>query len=136
MAYPVIPDVPVGAFSGASYPNGATPVNATSGDVAAGTAAAALAAVSGKLNNCTGFEVTGSGATGASVVVITLTDGTWTLSYDLAVVAGAALQNAPLIRTFNPPLVASAVNTAITLSCPTLGTGNLHNCANIEGYRV
>jgi|SRR5579862_204307 len=140
MPYPVIPDIPAaninGTLASASYPAGATPLNATSGDVAAATAAATLAGAANKTTYITGFTISGAGATGASVVLVTITDGTWTLTYDLAVVAGAALQNAMVKDTFNPPLPASAPNTAIVVSCPTLGTGNLHNCANAYGYRV
>jgi hypothetical protein len=48
-------------------------------------------------------------------------------------VAGATLGNAPFVLNFNPPLQATGPNTAITFSatCP---AGNLHSCANIDGY--
>lgn len=134
MPYPVIPDIP--GQNMAPYPSGATPLVESSGDVAAATATATLPAAANKYTYITGFEITGSGATAASVIQATITDGTWTETFDLAVVAGVTLQNAPLMRTFSPPLKASAPNTAITVSCPSLGSGNAHNCVNAEGYQL
>jgi hypothetical protein len=141
MAYPVIPDVPQanvsGAYSTSSYPTGAVPKNATSGDVAHATAAATLAGTSGKTTYISGFSVVGCGATSATVVDVTVTDGTWTLTYPLNVPAtSAAIQLTPLIINFNPPLAASAANTSIVVSCPTLGTGNTNNCTNAYGFQL
>jgi len=134
MTYPVIPDVPTASI--APYPEGATPLVESSGNKAAAVASAALAASAGQFTYCTGVEVVGSGATAASIVLVTITDGTWTVTYPLAVVAGATLQNDPLVLEFNPPLKSSAVDTAITASCPSLGTGNTNNCVNARGYNL
>ncbi|WP_283807294.1 hypothetical protein [Bradyrhizobium sp. Tv2a-2] len=41
----------------------------------------------------------------------------------------------PLDVQFNPPLPASAANTAITVSCPSLGSGNTNNSVNVYGYQ-
>lgn len=137
MAYPVVPLVPQSGLNIVSdYPANAVAKNATSGDVAAATAAATLPAATGKTTYIAGFSVVGSGATAASVVDVTVTDGTWTLTYPLAVVAGATLQNTPLVMTFDPPLPASAADTGITVSCPSLGSGNAHNCTNAQGYQL
>ena len=102
---------------------------------AAAAIAPALAAVAGKTNYVTGFEVTGGGATAASLVTATLTGlAAGTFSYVIAVPAGATLGVAPLVVEFNPPLPASAVNTAITLNLPSLGAGNTAASAVIHGF--
>ncbi len=113
----------------------ATSVKASSGNVANASAAATLAAVAAKTAYITGFDVTGTGATAASVVSVTVTGllgGTST--YTLPVVAGANLGNPALVVQFNPPLPASAVNTAIVVTCPALGAGNTNNTVNAYGY--
>ena len=107
-----------------------------SGNVAAATATATLAAATGVITYCTGFEVTAGGATAASVVTATLTDGTWTKSYTFGFPAGAGVAALPLVVEFNPPLAASAENTAITLSVPSGGTGNTHSTASMEGFQL
>lgn len=116
-------------------PNGATPVSAASGTVAAATATATIPAVPGRTAYISGFHLTGTGATSALAVAPTVTGVvTGTLTYAWAAVAGATLLNQPMIVLFDPPLSASAVATAIAVSCPTLGSGNT-NCAVVAyGY--
>lgn len=123
------------AIGGNDFPAGATPVNAASGNVAAAVAAATLPAVAGKTNYVTGFEITAGGATAAALVAATLAGilgGTAT--YIFAAPAGATVGAAPLIVTFRKPLPASAVNTAITISLPSLGAGNTNASVNIHGF--
>jgi len=163
MTLPVVPDVPSANFQAGNivqghvnssnyvepnsdgsvstaaepYPAGATPLNATSGDHGATSNAATLTPGSGKTAYLAGFDVVATGATSAVVVDVTVSDGTWTLTYPLNVPAtSAAVQLAPLIRSFNPPLKASAANTAITVTCPSLGTGNTNCCVNAFGYKL
>jgi hypothetical protein len=93
-----------------------------------------LPAVLGKTNYCSGVQFTYTGSTAVGTFLATLTGvqgGTRT--YVLMSVAGATLGNAPFVLNFNPPLQATGQNTAITFSatCP---AGNLHSCANIDGY--
>lgn len=111
-----------------------TSVTGTSGDVAASLAAATLPAVAGRINyvNHVSFSSTGSTAIGTFLATLTGTIS-GDLQWVLVSVAGATLANTPLTMNFNPPLQASATNTAITFSatCP---AGNLHSCANIAGY--
>jgi hypothetical protein len=122
--------------TGAEIALGGTAVAASSGDVAAGTAAASLAAVAAKTNYLTGFEITGSGATAASVVLATITGLLGgTQSIVVPVPAGAAVGITPIIVKVDPPHPASAVNTAIAVSLPTLGAGNLHACVNVRGIQ-
>ena len=112
-------------------------LSASSGNVAAAIAAATLPVAPGKTNYLSGIAITGSGATAASVVNPTVTGlngGTLTLT--LAVVAGATLSNTPLILTFNPPIPAAGINTAIVVSVPSLGAGNTNSTASLWGFVV
>ena len=119
----------------ASYGAGITAETAASGDVAAATATATLAAAATTTTYLTGFSVTGGGATSASVIACTVTGLiTGTLTYDIAVPAGATLGIPVLARSFNPAIPASAVNTTIVVSCPTFGSGNAHASVNAEGF--
>jgi hypothetical protein len=115
----------------------ATSIKGSSGNVANASGVATLPAVAAKTTYISGFDVTGSGATAGSVVSVTvagLLGGTAT--YTLSVVAGAALANPPLLIQFSPPLPASAVNTAIVVTCPALGAGNTNNTVNAYGYYI
>lgn len=131
-AVPTIPSSP--------YPGNATavavPINASSGNVAAGTAAATLAAAASKFTYMSGFQFTSSGSTVGLPVVCTITGITTTKSYIVTSVAGVLLANAPLIVQFNPPLQSSAVNTAVVASCPSLGTGNTNAVMTADGYQL
>ncbi len=112
-----------------------TRISVTSGNVAAGTAAATIPAVANRLNSLSGFQVYGSGATAALAVDVTITGlAGGTLTYTYGFVAGVLLANTPINVQFNPPLPASAVNTAITVSCPTGGSGAAHNTVNAQGF--
>lgn len=113
-----------------------TPLSSSSGNVAAASAVATLAAAAGKTTYIAGFSITGAGATAASVVLAALAGllgGTQT--YVVAVPAGAAVGITPLRVDFNPPLPASAANTAITLTLPSLGAGNTNAAVNAWGYQ-
>lgn len=117
---------------------GITAVVGASGNVAAASAVATLAGAAGKTTYITGFEVTGSGATAAAVVLVTVTGliGGATATYVLAVVAGATLGNTPLIVQFPKPIPASAENTAIVVTVPTLGAGNTNSAVVAHGYQL
>ena len=126
----------IGISQFSDYPAGATPVSSSSGDVAASSAVATLPAVAGKTNFISGLAITGMGATAAGQALATLAGllgGTMTLVVPAP--AGATVGIAPLVLQFNPPLQASAVNTAITLTLPTLGAGNLHAAVSAWGYQ-
>lgn len=132
--------VPVFYSLASAYPTAAdgsdaTAVTASSGNVANAVASAAIPAVTGKTAYVTGFDIQGAGATAGLVVNPTLAgviSGTKTYVY--AAVAGALVANQGLSVRFNPPIPASAVNTAITASCPALGAGNTNNAVNIYGF--
>lgn len=114
-----------------------TQVIASSGNVgSAGVATATIPAVVKKTSYLTGFDFTALGATNQAVVLMTVTDGTWTQTYEINVPATSALiQITPLTVVFSPPLAASAANTAIAVSCPSLGAGNTNVCVNARGFQ-
>ena len=122
--------------SGGEYVAGSTPLNASSGNVAAAVATATLAGAAGVTTYLTGFEVTGAGATAGIAVTVTVT-GTLggTMSYTYTAATGATVANQPLIVEFSPAIPASAVNTSIVVSCPSLGAGNTNNTVVAHGYR-
>ena len=122
---------------GVPYPTGVTPLNASSGNKSNQAATASLPAVAGKINYVTGFEITSGGATTSLLAVATLTGLVGgQLDYVIGVLAGAVLLNQPLVVSFNPPLQASGVNVAITLTVPALGLGNTNAAATIRGFQM
>ena len=126
-----------GNLAHSPYPAGATALTASSGNVAAATAVATLAAAAGKTTYITGFAITGSGATAGLPVSVTVTGIiTGTLTYTYAATAGAAVANTPLIVNFPVPIPGNAINTAIVVSCPTLGAGNTNNSAVAYGFQM
>ena len=104
---------------------------------AASALTATLAAATGKTTYITGFEVTGGGATAASVVLVTVTGTiTGTLNYYLAIPAGAAVGTVPLIVAFARPIPGSAVNTAVVVNVPSFGAGNTQAAVAAHGYQL
>jgi hypothetical protein len=96
---------------------------------------ATLAAVAGKTNYLTGFEVTGEGATAGGSVQVTVTGVTGApLQYTFAIPTGVAVGAAPLIVPFNPPLPATAPNTQIQVAVPAFGAGNPAASVVAHGY--
>lgn len=125
------------AMAPGGVPAGATSVQISSGNVAAASAVAALPAVASKTNYCTGFQITASGSTLGLPVSVTLAGILGgTLTYTFTFPAGVLVPATPLVVTFPDPIPASAVNTAITLTCPSGGGGNTNATANIQGYVV
>ncbi len=116
-------------------PYGATAEASSSGDVAAATATATLAGAASKFTYITGLQISGGGATGASVIQCTITGaigGTETI--EVGVIAGATLAIAPVQVSFAKPLQSSAVNTSIVASCPSFGSGNAHAAVSAQGF--
>jgi hypothetical protein len=95
-----------------------------------------MAAVVGKTNYCEGFTITGGGATGASIIDVTLTGLVGgTMTFHVPIPAGAGVSITPLTVTFPRPRAATAPNIAVTLNVPTFGAGNTKASAVIYGYR-
>ena len=121
--------------SSSGYPDGAVPVSASSGNVAAAVAAATLTPPAGKTMYLLGVKFSSTGSTAAAVVNATITGvvgGTITLPR--ATVAGATLQNADFDADFQPGLPASAPGTAIVVTLPSLGAGNTNAGVFAYGY--
>lgn len=84
----------------------------------------------------TGFALTGGGATGASIVELTIVGaGSGTLRYEIAVPAGVTAQITPLIENFDPPIPAIAAAAAITAAVPSFGTGNTKAALVLRGFQ-
>jgi hypothetical protein len=118
------------------YAAAQSPLAPSSGNVAAGTATATFAATAAKTNYISGFTVTGLGATAGACVNVTvagLISGS--LIYPYCVPTGVTTAATALNVTFPAPIPASAVNTAITVSLPTVGAGNTSTIVNAFGYR-
>lgn len=113
---------------------GAGTVLAVSATVSASANNQTLAGSASKITACNGFCITGLGATGASNIAVTLTDGTWTLRFAVPIVAGATTSNTPFMVTFGTPLQASSTNTSIILNVPSFGTGNTSASASLWGF--
>lgn len=102
-----------------------TPITASSGNVAASAAAATLTSAAGRLMYITGFAVTGAGATAASVIAVTVTGCIGgTMTFNMAIPAGAAVGVTPLIVNFPYPIAATGYNTNIVVSAASFGAGN------------
>jgi hypothetical protein len=128
-----------GSVSVSPHPFYGTPVNSTSGNVANAQAQASIAAVAGKTNYLSGFSMSALGATAGSTVTLTiagLAGGNRTLLVIVPAGVGSPVNPFPLIEKFNPPLAASAPNTAITVTLPALGAGNTNAMVNAEGYQL
>ncbi len=111
----------------------------TSGNVAAATATATAPAVAGKTFKVTGIDVTGGGATAASVVDMTLTGiNNGTLHFSIPVPAGATagLTSDGRPIQFRPPdsIPASGQNQAVAAVLPSLGSGNTNATVTLYGY--
>ena len=117
-----------------------TPLVAATGNLAAASGTATLSHNSGNSQEtvyCSGFEVTGAGATAASVVGVTLTGVRGgTLTYNIPVPAGVTAGVTPLIVEFDPPIPAADTATDIVLNLPSFGTGNTNAAGVIHGYRM
>lgn len=99
---------------------------------------ATIAAVAGKTAYITGFDVSGGGATAASIIAVTVTGLLGgTVTFHLAVLAGATgpgLSPNPLSIRFPDPLPASAQNQAIAVVVPAFGAGNTLSSVTAYGY--
>lgn len=116
-------------------PQGAALVAKSSGNIANASAVAAMPAVAAKTNYITGFEVTASGATTGLAVTVTVAGILGgTLSYTFTFPAGVLVAAQPLTIEFPEPIPASAVNTAITVTCPAGGAGNTNTTVNVHGF--
>lgn len=116
-----------------TFPTDVLPISASSGNVAAGTATATLTSSTGRTAYLSGFTITGSGATGASVISPTVTGVQGgTMTFTMAIPAGVTAAVQPLQVSFVPPIPATQQNTNIVVSCPSMGAGNTN--ATVVAY--
>ncbi len=92
-------------------------------------------AVPGKINYVTGFEVTGSGATAASVITVTLASGgTNIANWNVAIPAGVTAGVTPLIVEFTSPFSGLAAGQNMVMQVPSFGTGNTNASVVMRGF--
>lgn len=138
----LVNQTPVGAdnplpVTAAIYPVGATPLTGTSGNVANAQAQATLSAVAGKTNYLSSVTVSGGGSTAGAGVTVTIAGTTGSsIFFPVMAPAGVLVPLPGLQLVFNPPIPASAANTAITATLPALGAGNTHAGITIHGFRI
>ena len=122
----------------AGYPPGVTPITAVFTGADTASATATLAATAGVTNYICGFNITGLGATAATIVSPTLSGvesgNTFTYTGAFTFSLGAAVADAPVSFTFSPCQAANAVNTAIVVTVPG-AAGNTNLSINVSGYR-
>lgn len=111
------------------------PVTGHSGNVAAASAVATLTATASTTAYITGFQCTAGGATVAADVSVTVAGVIGgTMTYTASAPTGITVAMTPLIVTFPNPVPASAVNTNIIVTMPSLGTGNTNASCNAQGF--
>lgn len=117
-------------------PTGTTKTYIQASATGAATAlTATLAGAAGKTTWISGFSVTGAGATGASVITVTITGIATTMSYSVVIPAGVTANVAELFIEFTDPIPASAVNTAVVVNVPSFGAGNTNAAVNAHGFQ-
>jgi hypothetical protein len=123
------------ALDVAVVPALATAAIGGSGVVANAAAVATLPAKPTMTAYITGFQITGAGATAASAVAAQLAGIVGgPIAFAFTFPAGAGVAASPLVVTFPVAIPAAAMNTAITLTLPAAGAGNLAACVTIEGF--
>lgn len=122
---------------------GASTTGAATELVVGSTAAAAannqtLAGAAGKRTYIAGFFIDGLGATGATNIAVTITGllGGVTLTFNVAIPAGASVALTRFVYEFSRPIPASADNTAIVVNVPSYGAGNLTASAGAHGFQI
>lgn len=118
------------------YPTDAIPFIYSSGNAAAAIATATVPALPGRTAYISGLQITSSGSTAAAVVLAVLAGliGGASISYVYTSVAGVTLANPTLQIMFPKPIPASASNTAVTLTLPSLGAGSTNAVATLHGF--
>lgn len=108
---------------------------ATSGNVANATATATLAANATQKWFLTGFMIDVTGATVGVVVSATITGlAGGTITLPVVFPTGVTVDGTRRSIVFNPPIPASTVNTALTLTVPAGGSGNTNASGHLFGY--
>jgi hypothetical protein len=114
---------------------GVTPLCTGSGNQPNAVAIATLTPTATTCAYLCGLIATGSGATSAKPVVVTV-DGLLggTRSFCYGFIQPIAAVNTPLILNFDPPLSAADINTPIVVTVPAGGVGNLNSMVTAYGF--
>ena len=92
-------------------------------------------AAAGKTNYCTGIQITGAGATGASNITVTLQSAGVTIAtFVIPVPAGNNTPIQPIQLSFDTPIAGLGPNQNMVLNVPSFGAGNLNSAANMQGF--
>lgn len=118
--------------SASPFPTGATPITASATGTTLATVAT-LAAVSGKTTYIAGFTITATATAAVAGAATTAGTVTGSLNYFQGVGVATAPQN--LSQNFNPPIPASAANTAITVTSAAAGVGG-NTAVTAWGYQL
>ncbi|MDB6085542.1 MAG: hypothetical protein JWN43_3423 [Gammaproteobacteria bacterium] len=114
-----------------------TPITASATGTT-GAVVATLPAVAGKTTYICGFYYTGTNATAANTATSVTVTGTigGTMSFGFPTLAAAATtpNTIPVDEAFLPCVAASAINTAIAVNGPALGTGATQATVTAWGY--
>jgi hypothetical protein len=113
----------------------ATAAIASSGVVANANAVATLPAMAAMTAYITGFQITGAGATAAKSVVAQLAGvAGGPIDYSFTFPAGVGAPAQPLTVNFTVAIPAAAMNTAISLTLPAAGVGNVAAAVTVQGF--
>lgn len=121
-------------YASTLFPN-VSPLAISTNGAGAATINCILPAQVGAKTYLEGFHITGSGATAASIVNVTITGLLCgTLNYNVVVPAGVntAVNFAPVI--FPTPLPSNAVNTTVVINIPNFGSGNTNVAVVAYGF--
>lgn len=113
----------------------AVPVVITATGGANASVVATMPAVPGWVNVIQGYDVTGTGATAAALVDITISGLPSAISHKAVVPAGVTALAERNVR-FPNGIQATAANLAVAVTLPALGLGSLSATVNVYGYRV
>lgn len=123
------------------YPSNSVPLIAASANTPAGIITLTFAARVGWRNYLQHITCTGGGATAGSNIVAAITgldvDGVATQpSFILSPPTGATVGMPRFDVAYDPPLPATAANTAIVLTVPSFGAGNTHAMCSMTGFQI
>jgi hypothetical protein len=125
-----------------SYLSPAITQQVVSTTTAAATCSATLTGAAGRMTYIEGFDLTGGGATAASIINGTVTGTTNTLNFSASIQAGVTAPafgttaSGPSIYSvrFPTPIPSSATNTNIVVSFPSFGSGNTVATITVYGF--
>lgn len=126
------PLVVSGATGGGATPS--TTMESAIGTGAGVAVSVALPAVPGKSTICRGITITAAGGLNAVWGTVTLSDGTWTLTFQYAQTNGGNGSDM-FGLSFGDGLLATNPNAAITLSCPAITSGGTVALSIWGGYQ-